>query len=187
MALARWATRCIPGLSVLALLVLIESALQIFQTTFIGLTYPTGLIKRTNPVVAQFLFSTYTILLHLLAFLFPLRLCRAVWYATSAIRQAQFDSGNFLSNKEKDNDGSSPRLRGSDGDDADIVHVVIIPIYKEEVETLEDTLNVLASHSAARQTYNVRDMPRALPGAVPVSHTLPHAPPHALSWCVSVR
>jgi hypothetical protein len=185
MALARWVTRCIPGLSVLALLVLIESALQIFQTTFIGFTYPTGLIKRANPVVAQFIFSTYTILLHLLAFLFPLRLCRAVWCATSAIRQAQFDSGNFLPNKEKGNDGGSPRLRGSDGDDADIVHVVIIPIYKEEVETLEDALNVLASHSAARQTYNVRDMPRTLTGALHVSHTLPHAPPHALSWCVS--
>jgi hypothetical protein len=183
MALARWAMRCIPGLSVLALLVLIESALQIFQTTIIGLTYPTGLAKRGNPVVAQFLFSTYTILLHFLAFLFPLRLCRAVWCATSAIRQSQFESGNFLSDKEKDDDGGSPRLRGSNGDDADIFHVVIIPIYKEEVETLEDTLNVLASHPAARQTYNVRDMPRALHGAVPVSHPLPHTPPRALSLC----
>lgn len=152
----RWATRCIPGLSVLALLVLIESALQIFQTTFIGLTYPTGLIKRANPVVAQFLFSTYTIWLHVLALLFPIRLCRAVWSATSAIQKAQYESGNFLSIKEKDNDGGSPKLRSKGIEEGDIVHAIIIPIYKEEVETLEDTLNVLASHPAAREMYDVR-------------------------------
>lgn len=156
MSLVRWATRCIPGLSVLALLVLIECALQVFQTSLIGLTYPTGLIKRTNPVVAQFIFSTYTIALHILALLFPLRLCRAVWTATSAIQQAQYESGNFISNKEKDNDGGSPKLRSRDGEEGDIIHAIIIPIYKEEVETLEDTLSVLASHPAARHIYDVR-------------------------------
>jgi hypothetical protein len=156
MSLVRWATRCIPGLSVLALLVLIECALQVFQTSLIGLTYPTGLIKRTNPVVAQFIFSTYTISLHVLALLFPLRLCRAVWAATSAIQQAQYESGNFISKKEKDNDGGSPKLRCTDGEEGDIIHAIIIPIYKEEVETLEDTLSVLASHPAAMHMYDVR-------------------------------
>jgi hypothetical protein len=154
MSLVRWATRCIPGISVLALLALIECALQVVQTSFIGLTYPTGLTKRTNPIVAQFIFSTYTIALHILALFFPLRLCRAVWTATSAIQQAQYESGNFISNKEKDNDGSSPKLR-STGGEGDIIHAIIIPIYKEELETLEDTLSVLASHPAARAMYDV--------------------------------
>lgn len=86
MSVVRWATRCIPGLSVLALLTLIECALQLFQTSLIGLTYPTGLIKRANPIIAQSLFAAYTITLHIVALLFPLRLCRAVWCATSAIQ-----------------------------------------------------------------------------------------------------
>ena len=155
MSLIRWAVRCIPGLSVLALLALIECALQVFQTSLIGLTYPTGLIKRANPVVAQLIFSAYTITLHIIALLFPLRLCRAVRSATSAIQQAQYQSGNFLSDKEKDNDGGSAKLRSRDGEEEEIIHAIIIPIYKEEVETLEDTLNVLASHPAAKQTYDV--------------------------------
>lgn len=155
MSLIRWVVRCIPGLSVLGLLVLIECALQVFQTSLIGLTYPTGLVKRANPVVAQVIFSAYTITLHILALLFPLRLCQAVQSATSAIQQAQYQSGNFISDKEKDNDGGSTNLRSGDGEEEDIIHAIIIPVYKEEVETLEDTLNVLASHPAAKQVYDV--------------------------------
>lgn len=36
-----------------------------------------------------------------------------------------------------------------------IVHVVVIPNYKEEVDTLRETLDVLASHPQARHSYDV--------------------------------
>lgn len=34
--------------------------------------------------------------------------------------------------------------------------VIILPAYKEEVSTLEETLRVLASHPQARRSYHVR-------------------------------
>lgn len=37
-----------------------------------------------------------------------------------------------------------------------IRHVIIIPNYKEEMETLLETLDVLASHELAKNTYKVR-------------------------------
>lgn len=37
-----------------------------------------------------------------------------------------------------------------------IIHAIVIPNYKEEVDTLRETLDVLASHSHARFTYDVR-------------------------------
>jgi hypothetical protein len=37
-----------------------------------------------------------------------------------------------------------------------VVHVIIIPNYKEEVDTLRETLDVLASHPQAHYSYDVR-------------------------------
>ena len=36
-----------------------------------------------------------------------------------------------------------------------VLHVIIIPQYKEQIETVTETLDVLASHSLARQSYKV--------------------------------
>jgi hypothetical protein len=45
-----------------------------------------------------------------------------------------------------------------------VVHAIIIPNYKEEMDTLRETLDVLASHPQARETYDV-----SLPTFVPVA------------------
>lgn len=36
-----------------------------------------------------------------------------------------------------------------------VVHAIVVPNYKEEVDTLRETLDVLASHPQARNTYDV--------------------------------
>ena len=36
-----------------------------------------------------------------------------------------------------------------------IYHAIMIPIYKEEIDTLRDTLDVLSSHAQARTSYDV--------------------------------
>lgn len=36
-----------------------------------------------------------------------------------------------------------------------LIHAIVVPNYKEEVDTLRETLDVLASHSQARTTYHV--------------------------------
>ncbi len=42
-----------------------------------------------------------------------------------------------------------------DSDGHRVIHAIIIPNYKEEVDTLRETLDVLASHPQARDTYDV--------------------------------
>ncbi|KAJ3262755.1 hypothetical protein HDU77_011839 [Chytriomyces hyalinus] len=37
----------------------------------------------------------------------------------------------------------------------DVVHIILLPNYKEDPETLSDTLNVLASHARARSNYKI--------------------------------
>lgn len=36
-----------------------------------------------------------------------------------------------------------------------VIHAIIVPNYKEEMDTLRETLEVLASHPQARETYDV--------------------------------
>ena len=46
----------------------------------------------------------------------------------------------------------------TDGDAADhdhVIHAIVIPNYKEEVDSLRETLDVLASHPQARDSYDV--------------------------------
>ncbi|ORY65869.1 glycosyl transferase family group 2-domain-containing protein [Pseudomassariella vexata] len=46
----------------------------------------------------------------------------------------------------------------TDGDidlDSRLIHAIVIPNYKEEVDTLRETLEVLASHPQARSTYDI--------------------------------
>jgi hypothetical protein len=52
MAVLDWVVRCLPGLSILLVLVIAECALQIVRTGLVGLNYPPGLIQSQNPVFA---------------------------------------------------------------------------------------------------------------------------------------
>ena len=144
------------------------------------------------------IFSYYCLLIHTLVFMFPLRSCYAVWSITKSLRQAarsrslkdikfgrnRRGSSTSLSSAEtltssRDVSSSSSSEAGdldielnADADIAPdrIIHAIIIPNYKEENDTLRETLEVLASHPQARNTY---DVSRQYPVLGHPQHTLP--------------
>ncbi|KAM7206960.1 Glycosyl transferase family group 2 domain containing protein [Rhypophila sp. PSN 637] len=129
------------------------------------------------------IFSYYCLFIHVLVFMFPMRSCYAVWSITKSLRQSarsralkdikfgrgRRGSSTSLSSAEtltssRDVSSSSSSEAGdldlelsSDADIAPdrIIHAIIIPNYKEENDTLRETLEVLASHPQARNTYDV--------------------------------
>lgn len=165
MAVLDWVVRCLPGLSILCVLIIAECALQIVQTTLVGLNYPPSLIQGHNPVIAQFLFISYSLILHLLAFFFPIRLCRSVYQASNAIEEVfQARREANTTGKEKCEDvpifrQPSPSLQQEEVPPTpnETIHAIMVPSYKEDIGVLEDTLNVLASHGMASKSYDVSD------------------------------
>jgi hypothetical protein len=58
-----------------------------------------------------------------------------------------------------------------------VIHAIVIPNYKEENDTLRETLEVLASHPQARNTYDVSSFSCShIPAAPPGSLFVPPAP-----------
>ena len=163
MAILDWLVRCIPGLSILCLLIIAECALQVVQTGLTGLRYPPGLVTSRNPVLAQIIFCIYSLILHILAFLFPIRLCRSVWQASKAIddvRNAR--PGSDGSGKVKLEDAPSFNNASATAEQQDEaktsnepIMAIMLPSYKEDIGVLEDTLNVLSSHPLAPRSYDV--------------------------------
>lgn len=131
------------------------------------------------------IFSYYCLLIHLLVFIFPLRSCWAVFTITRSLRKAartrtlrdikfgdgrrgsstSLSSSETLTSSRDPSSTSSSEAGDLDVDtecytDADIapdrvIHAIVIPNYKEEDDTLRETLEVLASHPQARTTYDV--------------------------------
>ena len=156
MALGTWLARCLPGLSTLFLLTLCECALNILQTEYIKLSYPTFLARRSNPVFAQALFIIYSLFLHSLSFAFSLRLCGAIRQATRDIRNChgrsrknEYNSGSGRGSSETTDANKTPFQS------PDVVMAILIPSYREEIHVLEETLQILASHELAKASYDV--------------------------------
>ncbi|KAL2270881.1 hypothetical protein VTJ83DRAFT_252 [Remersonia thermophila] len=129
------------------------------------------------------LFAWYCLFIHFLVFVFPLRSCWAVFSITRSLRQSQrskalrelkfghrrrgsstslsssetLTSSRDVSSTSSSEAGDLDIERYADGDIAldRVIHAIVIPNYKEEVETLRETLEVLASHAQARNTYDV--------------------------------
>jgi len=127
-------------------------------------------------------FAYYCLLIHVLVFMFPLRACWALWDITrslkktarsKALRDFKFahrrrGSSTSLSSSETLTSSHGCSASSSEAGDLDadhytdgdvapdrVVHAVIIPNYKEEMDTLRETLEVLASHPQARNSYDV--------------------------------
>ena len=141
-----WVTRCIPAFSICAVAVLLVLAL---------IVQPHGREEegRYNGETtwAQMVLSVYTVLLHIMSIAFPVRVC---WSMVDMIRRMK-DATAVMPNTRR------RRVASLTSDEGDFTFpvpllIVIIPAYKEEVETLEMTLRVLASHSQARHCYHVR-------------------------------
>ncbi|KAL2168106.1 hypothetical protein VTG60DRAFT_370 [Thermothelomyces hinnuleus] len=128
------------------------------------------------------LFSYYCLLIHFLVFIFPLRSCWAVFTITRSLKKAarskalrdikfghrrrgsstSLSSSETLTSSRDMSSASSSEagdfeLEGFTDDIAPdrVIHAIVIPNYKEENDTLRETLEVLASHPQARSTYDV--------------------------------
>jgi MFS superfamily sulfate permease-like transporter len=141
-----WFTRCIPAFSISAVAILLVLAL---------IVQPHGREEegRYNGETtwAQLVLSVYTVLLHIMSIAFPVRVC---WSMVDMIRRMK-DATAVMPNTRRRRVAS---LKSSDEGDFTFpvpLFVIIIPAYKEEMETLEMTLRVLASHSQARHCYHV--------------------------------
>lgn len=141
-----WATRCIPVFSVCLVITL----------SFLGLfVSPFGERKNAEYVgeatLSQLVLTGYIIFLHALTVIFPLRVCWSVRDVVQRMRKAATDpsidqnEGEPIFKDEKE----ESRAQGP-------LFAIILPAYKEEVSTLEETLRVLASHPQARRSYHVR-------------------------------
>ncbi|RMZ83233.1 hypothetical protein DV738_g1238, partial [Chaetothyriales sp. CBS 135597] len=145
MVFRQWVLRCAPGITTLLLLAVVEYNLQLARSVYCYIFYNHLEPGYTPSLVWQGLFSAYSIILHLFGVYFPIRLILATRRATRTVWAAHLDF-------------RADQTRTSEAEDAvlpPVTHVIIIPCYKESVETIEETLAVLASHRDARQAYCV--------------------------------
>ncbi|KAF7531495.1 hypothetical protein G7054_g8841 [Neopestalotiopsis clavispora] len=130
-------------------------------------------------------FAYYSLFIHILVAAFPIRACWSIFSITRALKKnakskalrdiklshRRRGSSTSLSSSEtltSSRDGSVSSATSSEAGDLEeqytdgdasaienIVHAIVIPNYKEEVDTLRETLDVLASHPQARHSYDV--------------------------------
>lgn len=182
----KWISRCVPGLSLLALLTLLVLA---FPETVSWIHFswsgkePSGPFHHGNDdwqarqatlSLAQKIFIGYTVFVHGNAFTFSLRLA---WALSQMVRQtravlgrrpltkkfhgsAGSDSPVFAESPTDTPDPMSFDLGALEGgEQGEVVHAIILPNYSEDLDTLETTLKVLASHPRAATQYEVCILP----------------------------
>ena len=148
-----------------------------------SLTSNTPIDSPLGPSTRVRVFAYYCLLIHLLVVIFPLRSNWAVYTITKSLQKmARIASardldfghrrrGSSTSLSSAETLTSSKDLTSSSSSEAGesdielsvdcemapntIVHAIVIPNYKEENDTLRETLEVLASHPQARATYDV--------------------------------
>lgn len=164
-----WLSRCIPGFSIIALLLLLLSAFPnvLAFPLWMGL-FPSKGSPPTDPplTLAQMVFLAYSGLVHLNMFGFTVRLSfsllkavketkvvlgRRVWHTP----RHSFE-GRFIDNPSSCQEYPNPSIvKADDTPEDEVVHAVIVPNYAEDIDTLRTTLSVLASHPRAYSQYEV--------------------------------
>ena len=141
--------------------------------------------STTGAGIWTFIFAYYCLFIHVLVFLFPIRACWAVWDLTRSLKRTSRSQvlldckklalqrrGSYtsLSSAEtltsEHNAGSSSTSEAGDVEpemytdvgemmNDPVIHAIVVPNYKEEMDTLKETLEVLASHPRAHSSYDV--------------------------------
>lgn len=144
-AVLRYLTRIIPVLSLLAVSIVI-------YVSFI--VEPHGKSRRGRrygeTTACQLLLSAYTVFLHLLSVMFPARVCWAMGDVTKKMRDTA-----GLTKWPKRRKTQTIKVGVDSVTYSTPTFVIILPAYKEEMETMTETLQVLASHCQARHSYHV--------------------------------
>jgi hypothetical protein len=185
MGLFAWATQCSGGLAFVAVLCLSIWVLSNENGLEPAAEYPlAGLSFMPGRAFWNILFAYYCLVIHLMVTGFS---TRSLWGISDMIGRLR-DSEKArllrgvqsslrrppsiasLSSSETLTQSSSASSESGDFDlekySADttpateaVIHAIIIPNYKEELDTLTETLDVLASHPQARDCYDVRACP----------------------------
>jgi len=141
---ASYWTRVIPAGSVCGIAILLVCS-------FLVQPYGKGEPGRRHgaATVWQFVLGFYTVALHILSILFPARVCYALGHVIKEIKEnaALANDRRYVSNIQtvETEKGTTPAP----------LFVILLPAYKEDMGTLEETLRVLASHAQARHCYHV--------------------------------
>ena len=144
MSFSSWIFRCLPAFSVIFILGLSYAALVV---------EPYG--RRTNckhegrTNASQLILAVFFVILHVFAACFPIRLCFALYDLLQRIRAA---SHELMYNDQKLSLVQDLPIKL---ESPSAIHAIIIPSHREELDTLTDTLSVLAVHPAAATTYDV--------------------------------
>lgn len=158
-------TRIIPALSVVSIVILLLFSLVMA---------PYGKIEigERHATTSQLILGVYTVFLHVLSIVFPARVCWSIGDVTQKMKEAA-----SITEKPKRHKTRSAKNMEFTIAESDPLFVIIIPAYKEAVETLEETLRVLASHPQAFH-YHVRARPelRANGGAYLVNRSIWKSP-----------
>lgn len=186
MSIYSWCTKRAPGLSLVALAVLCYLALtDAYATKSMNSAQLDGLhtepTAEARSIIWLRLFAYYSLFIHICVFAFPVRSCWAVFDLTESLREdrekqtlkrvrfelprrASIDSvaseltlsPALLTPISSDEDTDISVY--SDEEEAEpIIHAVLIPNYKEDMECLRETLDVLASHPQAIHQYDVSE------------------------------
>ena len=139
-------TRIIPALSLIALVTLLVLSLVVapYNKNARG-----G--NHDEATRSQLILSVYAVFLHVLSIVFPARVC---WAMGDVIKKVK-ETASSTDKSEKRKSQTVKIGKGKSTTFQVPIFVVIIPAYKEEMETLEETIKVLASHAQARSSYHV--------------------------------
>jgi hypothetical protein len=182
MGIFAWCSRRVGGLSIISLVfvcaVVIFNERQAFKH---GLP-STGRVRGSDRLLTV-LFAYYSLIVHIAVSIFPLRACWAIWDITTSLKKVspsrrwrEFGAERKLSTYSLSSaetlTPSRASATSSDTEDydsgyfADVepdatqnFHAILIPNYKEDVDVLRETLDVLASHLQARAQYDVSFLP----------------------------
>ncbi|MCJ1478071.1 hypothetical protein MMC13_006746 [Lambiella insularis] len=176
--------RCIPGFSIVIWVLLAYLALGDRIPSWYSSSTNNDLTKSAKHTygdlhhltVWQILYILYSVSAHLLGCVgFPLRLIWSVWHLCDEIKAAKFEAAEEYAESEFSDDKSSqhslsvnslgptegsisrsgtPKIPGLDSPEP-VVFAIILPSYKEDLDTLRETLSVLASHCLAKSSYDV--------------------------------
>ena len=138
-------TRCIPAWSVCFI-----AAMLVYS--FLVEPYGRGQPGRHHgeATIWQMVLSLYTVAMHILSIVFPARVCFALGDVIKHMKEQ-------VVTKDSSKRRRTQQIKTGKGTVSFPIplFVIILPAYKEEMDTLEETLRVLASHTQARHSYHV--------------------------------
>ena len=161
-----WGISRVCSVSLVAVIVLLYLAFWQSQRPYTGNrlgTKPPTYHHRQELTYSQFVFVCYTVFVHGVALIFPFRLCWGTASLTRRLRKTiqhntPLQSAAYHSSTgghKHDLDDSISIEMESKANRQGVLHAIVLPNYKEDIDTLRETLDVLACHPQAASSYDV--------------------------------